>query len=112
MARDCRHSRLAAVKNSSDRTTNAARQPSAWVAAGSSFAAFTVGAVLPVLPYLLGATGLGLTVAIGALGLFGAGALVSRFTARSWWYSGARQLLLGALAAGVTFAIGSAFGAA
>ena len=37
-----------------------------------------------------------LALAIGGLGLFAAGALTARFTRRSWWRSGLRQLLLGA----------------
>lgn len=85
--------------------------PSPWVASGSSFVAFSLGAVLPVLPYLLGATTLTVSVLMAGLGLFGAGALVSRFTSRTWWYSGARQLVLGALAAVVTYGVGSAVGA-
>jgi len=85
--------------------------PSPWVASGSSFAAFALGALIPVLPYLLGATTLPLSVLLAALALFGAGVLVSRFTARSWWYSGGRALLLGAVAAGVTYAVGSLVGA-
>ena len=84
--------------------------PSPWVAAGSSFVAFALGAVLPVLPYLLGATTLWAAVVLAGSGLFLAGVLVSRFTARTWWYAGSRQLLLGAAAAAVTYAIGSAIG--
>ncbi|MGB8651676.1 MAG: VIT1/CCC1 transporter family protein [Mycobacteriales bacterium] len=84
--------------------------PSPWTAAGSSFVAFAIGAVLPVLPYLLGATTLPLSIALAGMGLFGAGALVSRFTTRTWWYSGARQMLLGAASALVTYLIGSAVG--
>jgi VIT1/CCC1 family predicted Fe2+/Mn2+ transporter len=84
--------------------------PSPWVASGTSFLAFALGAVLPVLPYLLGATSLTASIVLAVLGLFGAGALVSRFTARNWWYSGGRQLALGALAAAVTFGVGSAIG--
>jgi VIT1/CCC1 family predicted Fe2+/Mn2+ transporter len=84
--------------------------PSPWVASGASFAAFALGAVLPVLPYLLGATTLSVTLIVAGFGLFGAGALVSRFTTRTWWYSGGRQLLLGALAGVVTYAVGSAIG--
>lgn len=84
--------------------------PSPWVAAGSSFVAFAIGSFLPLLPYLLGATTLPLSLVIAALGLFCSGALVSRFTTRSWWYSGGRQLSLGAAAAAVTFAIGHAYG--
>jgi VIT1/CCC1 family predicted Fe2+/Mn2+ transporter len=84
--------------------------PSPWVASGSSFVAFALGAVLPVLPYLLGATTLWAAVVLAGSGLFLAGVLVSRFTAKTWWYAGSRQLLLGAAAAAVTYAIGSAIG--
>jgi len=48
----------------------------------------------------------------GGLGLLAAGALSSRFTPRPWWFAGLRQLLFGAVAAGVTYAIGSAIGVA
>ena len=85
--------------------------PSAWVAAGSSFAAFTVGAGAPLVPYLLGGTALLVPVLLALVALFVAGALVSRWTDRSALYSGARQLLLGGAAAGVTYAVGSAVGA-
>ena len=84
--------------------------PNPWLAAGSSFLAFTVGALIPVLPYLLGATTLLWSAILSVIGLFGAGALVSRVTARTWWFSGLRQLLVGVLAAGVTFGIGSLVG--
>ena len=84
--------------------------PSAWVAAGSSFVAFALGAMLPLLPYLLGATTLWVALILAGTGLFLAGALVSRFTARAWWYAGSRQLLLGAAAAALTYGIGSAIG--
>jgi len=85
--------------------------PSPWTAAGSSFAAFTVGALVPVLPYLLGGTSLLVPVLLALLALFAAGALVSRFTDRSALYSGGRQLLLGAVAAALTYGIGNLVGA-
>ena len=85
--------------------------PSPWLAAGSSFAAFSAGALVPLLPYLLGGASLLLPVLLAMLALFGAGALVSRFTSRGALYSGLRQLLLGALAAALTYAVGSAVGA-
>jgi vacuolar iron transporter family protein len=85
--------------------------PSPWIAAGSSFTAFSVGALVPVLPYLLGASSLALAVGLALLALFVTGAFVSRFTSRSALYSGARQLVLGAAAAAVTYVIGSAVGA-
>ncbi len=85
--------------------------PSPMVAAASSFLAFAVGAFLPVLPYLLGAETLlpGLLVAL--IALFGCGAVVTQVTNRTWLYGGMRQMLLGAAAAGLTYAIGAAVGA-
>jgi VIT1/CCC1 family predicted Fe2+/Mn2+ transporter len=84
--------------------------PSPVVAAASSFLCFAVGAFIPVLPYLLGASAIWPSGILAGVGLFGAGALVSRVTARSWWFSGLRQLLLGGAAAGVTYAIGALIG--
>jgi vacuolar iron transporter family protein len=83
---------------------------SPWVAAGSSFVCFAAGALVPLLPYLLGATVLWPALVAGGLGLFVAGALVSRFTRRPWWRSGLRQLVLGTLAAAATYLIGSLIG--
>lgn len=84
--------------------------PSPYVAAISSFVFFSVGALLPVLPYLFGATTLWVSGVLAVLGLFGAGALVSRVTARPWWFSGLRQLLLGVAAAAVTYGVGALIG--
>lgn len=86
--------------------------PSPAVAAVSSFGSFALGALLPVLPYLLGATVLWPAVLVALAGLFGCGAVVARVTARTWWFSGLRQLALGGAAAGVTYVLGSLFGAA
>ena len=83
---------------------------SPWTAALSSFVCFSVGAAVPLLPYLLGFTNLWLALAVGGVGLFAAGVLVARFTRRAWWRSGLRQLLLGAAAAGATYLIGSLIG--
>jgi VIT1/CCC1 family predicted Fe2+/Mn2+ transporter len=84
--------------------------PKPWTAAISSFSCFSVGAFIPLLPYLLGATALWIALAVGGLGLLAAGALVSRFTARSWWANGLRQLALGGLAAGATYLVGRLIG--
>ncbi|MFD0905787.1 VIT1/CCC1 transporter family protein [Actinomadura sediminis] len=85
--------------------------PSPLLAAGSSFLSFAVGALLPVLPYLLGATSLWPAAAVAALGLFAAGALVSRVTTRAWWFGGLRQLAFGAAAAAITYGVGALIGA-
>ncbi|CAL9416532.1 VIT1/CCC1 transporter family protein [Streptomyces sp. enrichment culture] len=86
--------------------------PSPLVAAVSSFGSFALGALLPVLPFLLGAGALWPAVLLALAGLFLCGAVVAKVTARSWWYSGLRQLALGGAAAGVTYALGSLFGTA
>ncbi|MFI6228148.1 VIT1/CCC1 transporter family protein [Micromonospora echinospora] len=85
-------------------------QPSPWTAAFSSFVFFSVGALVPLLTYLVGFTSLWLALAVGGAGLFAAGAVVARFTDRPWWTSGLRQLLLGAAAAVATYLIGSLIG--
>lgn len=84
--------------------------PSPLVAAVSSFGSFALGAFLPVLPYLLGATVIWPAVLLALIGLFLCGAVVARVTARSWWFSGLRQLAVGGAAAGVTYLLGSVFG--
>jgi vacuolar iron transporter family protein len=85
--------------------------PSATLAAGSSFASFAVGALLPVLPYLFGGTSILPAVVLTLAGLFLCGAFVTRLTPRPWWYGGLRQTLVGAVAAAVTFGVGSLVGA-
>ncbi|MCF6744942.1 hypothetical protein E9529_11735 [Blastococcus sp. KM273128] len=85
-------------------------KPSPRLAAVSSFLTFGTGALLPLLPYLLGVPVLWVALLCGGLGLLVAGALSSRFTPRPWWYGGLRQLLLGAAAAGTTYLIGAAIG--
>jgi VIT1/CCC1 family predicted Fe2+/Mn2+ transporter len=83
--------------------------PSPWTAAISSLGAFTVGALIPLLPYLLGAKAIVISAILAALALFSAGVLTSRFTSRHWAYAGGRQLLFGVLAAAVTFGVGALF---
>jgi VIT1/CCC1 family predicted Fe2+/Mn2+ transporter len=81
------------------------------LAAVSSFLAFAVGALVPVLPYLLGADTLLPALGVTLLALFGCGAVVTQITSRSWWYGGLRQMLLGGVAAALTYAVGVAVGA-
>ena len=87
-------------------------KPSPRVAAVSSFLTFGIGALLPLLPYLFGVSVLWPALVFGGAGLLVAGMLSSRFTPRPWWYAGLRQLLFGAAAAGITYAVGSAIGVA
>jgi VIT1/CCC1 family predicted Fe2+/Mn2+ transporter len=86
--------------------------PSPWIAAFSSLAAFSVGALIPLLPYAFGAKSIVISAVLAVIALFAAGVGASRFTSRGALYSGTRQLLVGILAAGVTFGVGSIFHAA
>jgi VIT1/CCC1 family predicted Fe2+/Mn2+ transporter/rubrerythrin len=85
---------------------------SAWGAAIGSFIAFGIGAIIPVIPYLFGSGGVAFWVAVGAslVALFVVGAAVSLLTGRSLLFSGARQVLIGAAAAAVTYLVGSLIG--
>jgi VIT1/CCC1 family predicted Fe2+/Mn2+ transporter len=85
--------------------------PSPWTAAFSSFVCFAIGAAIPLLPYLLGFDSLRAALLLGGAGLFGAGAIIGRFTSRPWWKGGLRQLALGGLATLVTYGIGYLIGA-
>lgn len=85
-------------------------QPSPWVAALSSFFLFSLGAIFPLVPYLLGYASLVAALAVGAVGLVGAGALAARFTDVTWWRGGLRQLAFGTIAAGATYLVGLAIG--
>ena len=89
---------------------NPEEQPSPWVAGGSSFLCFAIGALIPLIPYLLGFDSLAAGLGAGAVGLFVAGALASRFTTRSWWLGGLRQVGFGAIAAVATYLVGALIG--
>lgn len=87
---------------------------SPWGASIGSFLAFATGALVPVVPFFFGSTAwyvVAASAAIAAASLFAVGAGVSLFTGRSLLYSGIRQVALGALAATVTYGIGSLIGA-
>jgi len=85
---------------------------SPWTAALSSFVAFAVGAVIPVIPYLLmhSSAALYFSAAVCGISLFTVGAAISIFTGRSLAYSGFRMVGIGALAAIVAFGIGRLLG--
>lgn len=87
---------------------------SAWAAAASSFGVFMVGAIIPVLPFLLlkGNDAVIASAVASAVALFLIGAVTSMFTARGAWFSGVRQLFIGAAAAGITYGAGHLFGVA
>jgi VIT1/CCC1 family predicted Fe2+/Mn2+ transporter len=87
---------------------------SAWGAAISSFCFFASGALIPVLPYIFGASGLtAVVIAAGAVGLalVGTGAVVGVLSGASPLRRALRQLAIGLGAAAATYALGLLFGA-
>lgn len=85
--------------------------PSPWVAAVSSFVAFALGAVVPVLAYALDlARPFAVAAVLSGGAMFVVGAAVGRMTARPWVLTGLRQLALGIGAAAVTYGVGSLVG--
>jgi VIT1/CCC1 family predicted Fe2+/Mn2+ transporter len=85
---------------------------SATAAAGTSFVLFSVGAIIPILPYifLAGTAAVVASALLSALALFGIGALITLMTGRSVLFSGTRQVLIGVAAAALTFGIGRLIG--
>jgi VIT1/CCC1 family predicted Fe2+/Mn2+ transporter len=83
---------------------------SAWGAAGFSFACFGAGALVPLLPFVLGAGGIVAAASLTAAALFGVGAAISLFTGRRALRGGVRMLGIGAVAAATTYALGYLFG--
>lgn len=85
--------------------------PSPRLAAATSFVSFAAGALVPVLPYLLGSSSLLPGLLVTLVALFVCGAVVTQVTNRSWWAGGLRQLVLGLAAAGLTYVVGAAVSA-
>lgn len=85
---------------------------SAVEAAVYSFILFSIGAVIPVLPFMFisGMNAVIISVSLSAAGLFLIGAAITLFTGRNVWHSGFRQVLFGLAAAAITFGIGKLIG--
>jgi VIT1/CCC1 family predicted Fe2+/Mn2+ transporter len=85
---------------------------SAWGAAATSFVLFSLGAIIPVAPFLAlsGNAAIGGSLALSGLAMAGIGAGTTLFTGRSVAFSALRQLAIGLLAAGITFGMGRLVG--
>jgi len=81
-------------------------------AAAASFVSFALGALLPLVPWLVasGTVAILASVGIGTVAAVAVGALLAVFTGRSRVRSAVRQLLISAVAASVTWGIGVAVG--
>ncbi|QYF91418.1 VIT1/CCC1 family protein [Arthrobacter sp. PAMC25284] len=85
----------------------------AWAAAASSFCFFASGAIVPIIPFLLGLTGLAALVtsaALVGLALLFTGGVVGLLSGTSPATRGLRQLAIGMGAAGATYLLGLVFG--
>jgi vacuolar iron transporter family protein len=85
---------------------------SAWEAAITSFLLFSMGAVVPVLPFAFasGQTAVMLSVIFSMVALFTVGGAITLFTGRPVLFSGARQVVFGLIAAALTYGIGRLVG--
>jgi VIT1/CCC1 family predicted Fe2+/Mn2+ transporter len=83
-----------------------------WRAAGSSFALFAVGAIVPVLAFMIahGPYATVVSTGLSAVALAAIGILTSLFSGRAALVSALRQVVFGCLAAGVTYGIGMLLG--
>ncbi len=98
------------VHASEELGVNPSELPSPFVAAGASLTAFAGGAVIPLLPFLLGFDVMWPALGLAAIAAIAGGGMVARLTDRPFWRGALRQLILGAFAAGITYLIGLAVG--
>jgi len=87
-------------------------QGSAMEAAITSFLLFSVGAIIPVIPFFFigGIHAIIISSTLSACGLFLIGASITLFTGKSIWHSGLRQVVFGLAAAAITYGIGTLIG--
>jgi VIT1/CCC1 family predicted Fe2+/Mn2+ transporter len=85
---------------------------SPYAAAGSSFVAFAVGAIVPLVPWFFGggAAAVIVSLVLALVAAIGVGLAIARYTERSPVRTSARQVLVAGVSCAITFAIGSAFG--
>jgi VIT1/CCC1 family predicted Fe2+/Mn2+ transporter len=85
---------------------------SPWAAAGSSLATFSVGALIPLLPWLWSSSGneVWWSVGLAAAGSAGVGGAIGLFTRRGTFKWALRQVMVTALAATITFGVGRLVG--
>jgi vacuolar iron transporter family protein len=81
-------------------------------AAGASAGSFSVGALVPLLPWFFvhGTAAIMISLVLGAVAAIAIGVALSRYTGRSWVHSAIRQLIVTVAAAGVTYALGALVG--
>ena len=85
---------------------------SPWAAATSSLLTFSIGAFIPLVPWLITSSGneIWWSVGLSAVGSAGVGGAIGVFTRRGTFKWALRQVVVTALAAGVTFGVGRLVG--
>jgi len=80
---------------------------SAWRAAVTTFSAFALCGLVPLIPFLIG-LGNAFTVSVILTGavFFTIGSVKSRWSTIAWWRSGISTLVVGGIAAGLAYAVG------
>jgi VIT1/CCC1 family predicted Fe2+/Mn2+ transporter len=86
--------------------------PSPYVAAVASLISFSIGAIIPLMPFLLGFDTLGVALGLAGLAAIAGGGIVARLTNRPFWKGALRQFVLAGTATGLTYLIGLAIGGA
>jgi len=83
-----------------------------WSAAGTSFGLFTLGAIFPAMPFFWshGLVGIATSITLSVLGLAIIGVVTSLFNGRTPWFSAARQVVIGCIAAAFTYGVGALLG--
>lgn len=80
---------------------------SAYKAAATTFSAFAICGVVPLVPFVLGlANAFNISIVLTAVVFFAIGSVKSRWSTVAWWWSGVSTLLVGAIAAGLAYAVG------
>ena len=84
---------------------NSVRSP--WIAAFSTFAAFLLCGLAPLLPYLFETPhSFSISISLTAIVFVAIGSIKSRWSTSSWWHSGLTTLLIGAIAAALAYLVG------
>lgn len=80
---------------------------SPWLAALTTFTAFLICGLVPLLPYLIGSNyPLALSISMTGIVFFLIGSVKSRWSTASWWNSGLSTLAVGIIAAGLAYGAG------
>ena len=80
---------------------------SPWLAAVTTFTAFLICGLVPLLPYLFGSPDpFALSITLTGVVFFAIGSFKSRWSTTSWWISGLSTLAVGTIAAGLAYGVG------